>query len=417
MNLARLSIAAILTLVSPVLAFGVEPAAWENHSWQANPKVVENASKREGFNFDESKVIEYTLPDPLVAADGTRVTRETWPARRAEILELFERDMYGRPTAGEPQNIAFETIEENPQDLEGRATRKLVEISFDTPHAGRFRFRTQLFTPNDKPKPVPAVVLLSFKGLFDPIVPLVVNRGFAIAIMDRMLIAGDHLDSYREPLINAFHGDGPLAPDDGHAIAAWAWAASRVLDYLQTDPAIDSERVGVAGHSRMGKTALWAAAADPRFAIALSNDSGAGGAALSRRNLGENVRQLNTAFPQWYCKNFRKYSDREAELPIDQHMLIALIAPRPVYVTSADEDLWADPKGEFLSCVHASPVYKLLGVDGLETDIMPPLEQPLTKGHIGYHIRRGKHAFTNYDWNQFLTFATRHLPATSRTSN
>ena len=260
---------------------------------------------------------------------------------------------------------------------------------------------------------MPAVVLLQFQGLFDPITPLVIDRGYAVAILDRTRIAADDNENLSRRIINAFPRRRPLAPDDGHAIAAWAWAASRVLDYLQTDPAIDPDRIGVAGHSRMGKTALWAAAADPRFAIVLSNNSGCGGAALCRRDFGETVRQLNTAFPHWFCENHHRYNDREADLPIDQHMLIALIAPRPVYVTSADEDLWADPRGEFLSCVHAAPVYKLLGVDGLVSDTMPPLNHPLANGRIGYHIRPGRHAFTEYDWNRFLDFADRQFATTT----
>lgn len=409
MNHTQLNTIVALTLLMATSTSAADPAA-NQKTWTANPAVVAAASKGGGFNYEESKVGDYTLPDPLVSADGTPVTGDTWPARRGEILELFRTHVYGRPLADKPQNLAFQILEEDAHDLNGRATRELIEISFDTPHAGRQSFRVQLYIPNAAPKPVPAVVLLQFQGLTDDATPLVIGRGYALAILDRTGAAADDKETYRDGVINAFHGLGPLPPDAGRAIAAWAWAASRVLDYLETEPAIDARRAAVAGHSRMGKTALWVGASDPRFALAYSNNSGCGGAALARRNFGETVRQINTVFPHWFCENHHGYNDRVTDLPVDQHMLIALIAPRPVYVASADEDLWADPRGEFLSCVHASPVYELLGAQGLESNIMPPLDHPLHAGRIGYHIRPGKHDLTEYDWRHFLDFADRHAP-------
>jgi dienelactone hydrolase len=374
-------------------------------SWIANPEVVEEATKRSSeANYVEANVPPYTLPDPLVAGDGSRVTKETWPARRAEILELFRQHVYGRAPVEKPPGLAFKTLEEEADDLGGRATRRLVEISFDTPHAGRFKFPAQLYLPNAVRKPVPAVILLQFNGLTDPITPVVIDRGYALAIFDRNGVAADDKDKFREGVINAFSGDGPLAGDGWRAIAAWAWGASRVADYLETEPAIDRRRIGVTGHSRMGKTALWAGATDERFAAVLSNNSGCGGAALARRVFGETVGRINSVFPHWFCENHHRYNDREADLPVDQHMLLAVIAPRAVYVTSADEDLWADPRGEFLSCAHASPVYQLLGASGLGTQEMPALDHPIASGRIGYHVRRGRHAFTEYDWQRFLDF-------------
>jgi hypothetical protein len=347
------------------------------------------------------------------------VTKETWPARRAEILEHFREHVYGRAPVGRPQNMTFKTLEDDADDLDGRATRRLIEISFDTPHAGRFKFPVQLYIPNAAAKPVPAIVLLQFQGLTDRATPLVIERGYALVILDRNGLAADDKNTYRDGIINAFSGPGPLAGDAWRAIAAWAWGASRVVDYLETDPMIDRDHIGVAGHSRMGKTALWAGATDERFAAVLSNNSGCGGAALSRRIFGETVGRINTVFPHWFCENHHRYNDREAELPVDQHMLIALIAPRRVYVTSADEDLWADPRGEFLACLHADPVFRLLGVAGLGTtslapregdddssQTMPPLDEPITGGHIGYHVRTGRHALTDYDWERFLDFTS-----------
>jgi hypothetical protein len=245
-------------------------------------------------------------------------------------------------------------------------------------------------------------------------VDAVIARGFGLATIYYGDIEPDIAGALKQGIRGTYLKPGQDAPGDDEwgAIAAWAWGLSRAVDYMERDSDVDAARLALVGHSRLGKAALWAGAMDARFGIVISNDSGEGGAAISRRRFGETVADLNTRFPHWFCGNYKRYSGREDDMPFDSHMLLALVAPRPLYVASADEDQWADPRGEFLGAVAASEAYELLGKRGIGTDQMPPVNQPVGDG-VRYHVRTGKHDITAYDWQQYLDFADRHFRRTS----
>jgi hypothetical protein len=393
-------------------------------------------------NYDESKVPVYVLPDPLVFNDGSVVrNNKDWDKRRVEILKMFENEVYGISPQWKGKLTASE-ISVNQNALNGLAIRKEIKLTLKN-GTNELDMIILLYLPHSS-KPVPVFLGYNFGGNHTVTgetdilitsswmrnnketgitankaseagrgkdasswqVKEIISRGYGLAT----IYYGDVDPDFDDGFKNGVHSLFNQRPDQTSwgSIAAWAWGLSRVMDYIETNPAIDSKKVIVMGHSRLGKTALWAGATDKRFAIVISNDSGCGGAALSKRKFGETVGRINSSFPHWFCDNFNKYNEKEETLPVDQHELIALIAPRPVYVASAEEDRWADPKGEFLSCVGASPVYVLLGGKGLPAKEMPPVNSPVI-GSIGYHIRSGGHDVKLYDWQQYLDFADLHL--------
>jgi dienelactone hydrolase len=240
---------------------------------------------------------------------------------------------------------------------------------------------------------------------------MILERGYAVATAHYGQIAPDDANlafAHGVPTLFQTPAEKERSAHQWGTIGAWSWGLARMLDYLEQEPQIDASHAAVIGHSRLGKTALWAGATNPRFALVISNDSGCGGAALFRRRFGERIDHMAKNFPHWFCRTYSSYANREPELPIDQHMLIAAIAPRPVYVASATEDRWADPHGEFLAAKGAEPIYQLYGKPGLPAESWPAPDQP-AHGTIGYHLRTGKHDVTAYDWQQYLDFADRHF--------
>ena len=402
----------------------------------------------QAFNYNEAEVPNYLLPDPLTAGDGSVVkTAEQWnESRRAEVLELFEEHVYGR-RPGRPEGMVFDVTSTDTNALDGLAIRKEVSIYFE----GRqmpYAVHLLLYLPKNRSGPRPVFINYNFNGNHsihsDPgitlskawmrkndagniahrateesrgkssrrwPVELMLERGYALATAYYGDLEPDHREGWKDGIRSYYKSDergNTLPLDEWSAISAWSWGLSRIVDYLETDKQIDASKIAVLGHSRLGKAALWAGAKDERFAITISNDSGCGGAALSRRAFGETVEQINTSFPHWFNSKFKSYNGNENALPVDQHELIALMAPRPVYVASAEDDLWADPNGEFLAAKAAGVVYELFGKTGVGVGKQPAVNRPVGD-YVGYHIRTGEHDVTEYDWIQYLNFADRHF--------
>lgn len=411
--------------LSAVFAFGIQ--------FQSNAQELAPA------NYDEALVPQFTLPDPLIAEDGSPISSpEEWKSkRRPEILKLFKEHMFGEFPEANSERIKFQELRTKTDALGGIATQKEVKIYFDYPNESP-QVTVLIFIPNDRQVDVPVFIAPNFQGnhsttdeesitIVNPQISnskitlrssktrgnaksrwpfeMIVKRGYAIATLYYEEIEPDTPAEFQYGAHSIFTNFAPSSSNYPAAIGAWAWGLSRVLDCLKNIDGIDANRAVVFGHSRLGKTALWCGANDERFAAVISNDSGCGGAALSRREFGERVDIINKSFPHWFTSKFHEYGSCVNDLPIDQHELIALIAPRPVYVASAIDDQWADPKGEFLSSLYADPVYRLLGTEGFGgVTEFPDVNVPVGRT-IRYHIRSGKHDVTDYDWEQYLNFA------------
>lgn len=436
---------------------------------QAAVSAQPTVNPHPGANYDEAKVGTYTLPDPLILENGRPVrTAKGWMAlRRPEILELYREHIYGRSPA--PPKMIVHVRETDREALDGKAVRKQVDLEMDNKNLGKkVVLHVLLYTPADAAKPSPVFLCLSFSGNYAVIgdtnviiyptwnkktdtleMPQTVvrgsshswriadtlARGYGVAVVDYNDIEPDLADGtgwlhggvrwlYQKP------GDTSRAPDAWGAISAWAWGASRVMDYLETDKDVDAKRVIMTGHSRLGKTALWASAQDPRFAMVVASCSGEMGASLSRRNFGETVTSMCKSFPYQFCPNFLKYAHYIPGMPVDSHMLISLIAPRPLYLSTGSLDLWGDPRGEFEAAIAAAPVYELFGEKSVVTNLPPrklgtgsgevlksdfeesftppPLDVPIMN-NVGFQTHTGKHDILPADWDRFLDFADLHF--------
>ena len=392
-----------------------------------------NPKSPRAANFDEARATPYaSLPDPLVTDDGKKVAsaRQWWQKRRPEIVEHFDREIYGRAPANTPK-VTWEVIGTQ-TDTVGTfraVTKKLVGRVDNSayPHVS-VNIDLTVTTPAGATAPVPVILAFGFvfpPGFRPPATPgppgpswkeQILAKGWGYAVLIPTSVQADKGDSLTRGIIGLVNKGQPRRPDDWGALRAWAWGAGRALDYLETDPVVDAKRVGIEGLSRYGKAALVTMAYDPRFAVAFVGSSGAGGAKLHRRRYGEQVE--NVASPgeyHWMAGNFLKYAGplTPNDLPVDSHELVALCAPRPVFVGSGSLEVeggWVDAKGMFLGAAHAGPVYRLLGKKDLGTTAFPPIETALVAGDIAFRQHRGGHT-NGPNWPAFLSFAERYFNA------
>ena len=391
-------------------------------------------------NYEEAKTGAYTLPDPLKFADGkpVRNAKEWTKKRRPEVVRLFEENQFGR-SPGKPKDMQFDVFDKGTPAFNGKAIRRQVTVYFSADRNGP-KMDLLIYLPAGAKKRVPLLLNLGFMAnssvVDDPgvkpgeiwgkekkrvpapkgsnfgrltVQPLLA-KGIGVATVYYGDIDPDFAGGVQLGVRRLYLKPGQTEPEPGEwgSIAAWAWGISRAVDYFETDKGVDAKRVGIMGISRLGKTVLWAGAHDERIAAVIASCSGEGGAALSRRNYGELVKHLNLRFGYQLCANYQKWGDHPDQMPMDAHMLVALMAPRPVLLQTGDKDFWSDPKGEFLSAVAASPVFKLFGKEGVGTDQMPAAGQYLP-GIPAYYMHAGGHGTVPSDWEVFVKFLETHL--------
>jgi hypothetical protein len=423
-----------LALLGPLAlaAADTAPAARPTKDAAGNP--LRYAATGHVSNYDEAKVGMYTLPDPLVLKNGKPVRdAATWTKqRRPELIGIYEQEIYGRVPERAPK-ATFAVVETDPAAMDGTAVRKHVVMTVGEGAAAP-KVNFVVFLPAKATGPVPVVLQLLFgdpAGYTPPSPPpsadgkaaprRAINdagpvadflaHGYGYASVRYTEIQPDAATTNASGVQALTYAPGQTKPaaDEWGTIGVWAWGASRILDYLETDRAVDVKRVALVGHSRLGKTVLWAGARDPRFALVFSSCAGEMGSSLARRDFGESLDDMAANFPWQFVATFPKYAGHWNDLPVDTHTVIALNAPHPVFITGGTQDLWADPHGEFLAEVAAGPVYRLLGKKDLGATALPPLDTPLITGSLGFHFHTGGHTITPSDWAAFFAFAEGHL--------
>lgn len=372
-------------------------------------------------NYDESKVAPYTLPDPLVLTNGQPVrTAATWmKQRRPELIKLYESETYGRVPANAPQ-VTWEVGEVDRAWRDGAAMRKHL-VAHVRAGSNERRFTVWLYTPAKAAKPVPVLLSIIFAPAArgggpaptgePPVADDILARGWGYATVVYTEIQPDRANAWKDGVIGlALASDRTEPrPDEWGTISAWSWGISRIIDYFETDRSVDARRVAVQGFSRLGKTVLWAGARDQRIAAVFSGCAGEMGSALARRDWGETVDDMTQNFPWQFAGNLQKYAGRWNDMPVDAHMLIALNAPRPVFITGGTTDQWSDPKGEFLAEVAAGPVYRLLRKKDIGVTAFPAADSPVVSGELAFNYHTGPHTLTQTEWKLFLDFFGRYL--------
>ncbi|WP_316823918.1 hypothetical protein [Pedobacter miscanthi] len=365
------------------------------------------------INYDEVRANDYVLPDPLILKGGKAVTSAKiwWTQRRPEIVTDYESEVFGRIPKNTP-SVSFDVTETDTTALASKAIKKTIIGRIDNaayPKASPV-INITMYRPKNAKGQVPLVVIISSSAKGNnQTIELLNQTGWAVAIFDTNSLQADNGAGLNLGIIGLVNKGQFRKPDDWGVLRAWSWGLSKALDYFQKDKSINPKKIGIQGHSRWGKTALLAAAMDTRWAAVFASCSGSGGASLEKRNFGENLDVIaGESEYHWMAPNFVKYGGNWESFPVDAHQMIALIAPRPLFITGGTQDIWADPVGEFKACVAASPVYKLLGKTGITTTQFPAPDVSLIDGELAFRFHEGGHT-DSMDWPIFISFAKKYF--------